>query len=200
MAASRHDSYREMYSTLKAKEYRDTLEDAKLFVEYALQGFAIPEYSIVTVRDASEPGTVVSQDPAPRTKVDIAGGRVTVTLSVSGGPDYTVTVTVPDVTGLKAEEAVGILHDAGISATIINEASSEEEYTVIRQSVRPDTELTGLQGTISIDITISRGPSWTEETTPETTPETKPSTRPTPRYSQSRARTRKAVSTGWAPP
>lgn len=155
-----------------------TLEDAKLFVEYALQGFAIPEYSIVTVRDASEPGTVVSQDPAPRTKVDIAGGRVTVTLSVSGGPDYTVTVTVPDVTGLKAEEAVGILHDAGISATIINEASSEEEYTVIRQSVRPDTELTGLQGTISIDITISRGPSWTEETTPETPPETTPEAPP----------------------
>ena len=146
-----------------------SLEDAKIFVEYCLQGFALPEFTVLTVRDDSAPGTVVAQDPAPKAKVDTAGGRVTVVLTVSGGPGYTVTVTVPGVVGLTADEAVKALHDAGISARTVYAASTAPEYTVIAQSSPAGTEITGLQGTASVDITVSRGPSYVEETEPPAT-------------------------------
>ena len=90
-------------------------------------------------------------------------------LTVSGGPGYTVTVTVPGVVGLTADEAVKALHDAGISARTVYAASTASEYTVIAQSSPAGTEITGLQGTVSVDITVSRGPSYVEETEPPAT-------------------------------
>ena len=159
------------------------LEDAELLINYGFEGFAVPRIAVIYKRDDAPAGTVIAQSPAPKTRVDIASGYVNVSLTVSGGPDYTVTVTVPDTVGMDYEDAVSLMLECGIEARILYRANTAGEYTVFGQSAAPDTEITGLEGTITVDIYVSRGPGYTgpEIEVPETEPQpTEPQTEPQP--------------------
>jgi len=155
------------------------LDSAEALIKFCFDGYAVPKVTVKYVRDDSAAGTVVAQKPAEKTKVDTAGGEIEIVLTVSGGPEYTVTVIVPDVTGMTRDEAVVVLDAAGIAAKIVNRASSEDEFTVIGQSEPAEKEITALEGTIVVEIYISRGPGYVE-TEPVTTPEETTPAEPTP--------------------
>jgi beta-lactam-binding protein with PASTA domain len=88
------------------------LDDAKLRLEQ--EGL---KTSSVTESSSETAGIVIEQTPAPNTQVALGA---TVTLTVSKGPEPTVTATasnmaaMPDVVGLKEDKARERLADAGI--------------------------------------------------------------------------------------
>ncbi|MCQ2428043.1 MAG: PASTA domain-containing protein [Clostridia bacterium] len=152
-------------------------ESARALIDFCFNGYCVPRVTVRLVRDDAPAGTVIAQKPAEKTKIDTAGGEINIELTVSAGPDYTVTVTVPSVIGMNRDDAVAELDRAGIRAVIVNRASNEEEFSVINQSIAPDTEITALEGTVEIEIYISRGPDYVE-TEPQTEPQTEPPAEP----------------------
>ena len=137
-------------------------EDAKLLLDYCFGDDASVIYRVTTVRDDAKAGTVIAQQPAAGVSVDVSGGRIYVYLTESGGPDYTETLSVPDVTGYELSEVCATLEEIGITPILIYKASSEDENIVIGQQYEPDSEITGLQGLITMEIYVSGGPNYVE--------------------------------------
>jgi beta-lactam-binding protein with PASTA domain len=100
-------------------------------------------------------GIAIKTDPAPGTK---AAFESKITLFISNGnlgePE---TVTVPDVVGMKEDEAMLLLKEAGLSVRNKDVLNSAEKGTVVEQSVEPDTTLNKYD-----DITISVSAGVTE--------------------------------------
>ena len=104
-----------------------------------------------------KPGYVIRTDPA--VGEDLESGQK-VTLYISKGPE---TAKVPDVTGFSVDAALNILKNYNFNNCEYKpRPSSEEQNTVVEQSVAPDT-LADVN--IKIILYYSSGP---EETTPET--------------------------------
>ena len=125
--------------------------------------------------------TVLSQSPAAGPIVGFSNIRVV--LVVSGGPDYIppdVTVTVPSVIELTLNEARPILEENGISVgKVTYVADSAPAGFIIGQSEEENSEITGPEGLITLDLIISGGADYTETTSSDTTvPEPEISTEP----------------------
>jgi serine/threonine-protein kinase len=93
-------------------------------------------------------GIVIRSDPSAGRPVD---RRSDVTLVVSSGPEQ---VVVPDVTGRDEEEAVGALRAKGLSAVVREQASSEPQGTVVKQSPTGGQQID--QGS-SVTLFVSNG-------------------------------------------
>ena len=104
--------------------------------------------------------TVLSQIPREG-KIELSTGVLEITLVLSGGTSYTpatVSVVVPNVTGMSLAEAESRLLDAGILISNINYAQSYAAAgKVIYQSVDAGQIITGPQGWITIDLVVSSG-------------------------------------------
>lgn len=101
-----------------------------------------------TIRPSAQPGTVLSQAPAPGTKLD-TGSRVTI-VSARGS----VTVGVPDVVGLSVAKAFARLQAAGLKVKTKRAASKQPKDTVLSQL--PAAEGRAKKGSLVL-LTISGG-------------------------------------------
>jgi beta-lactam-binding protein with PASTA domain len=100
-------------------------------------------------------GIAIKTDPGPGTK---AAFESKITLFISNGNSgVPETVTVPDVVGMKEDEAMLLLKEAGLSVRNKDVLNSAEKGTVVEQSVEPDTTLNKYD-----DITISVSAGVTE--------------------------------------
>ena len=157
----------------------ETEEDAKLLLDFCFGEDSAIKYYVYYLRDESPAGTVLKQFPEALSKVDAAAGNVYISLTVSGGPDLTETLVVPDLIGDDYDSAEDRLVDAGFKVRMVWKASGEAFGTVIYQSEEPEAEVTGLQGLIEIEIHISGGPDYVETTAaPETSEPPEPVTEP----------------------
>ena len=104
--------------------------------------------------------TILSQIPREG-KVEISTGVLEITLVLSGGTTYTpptVSVVVPNVTGMTLAEAEARLLAAGILISNISYAQSYAPAgNVIFQSATAGQVLTGPQGWLTIDLVVSTG-------------------------------------------
>ena len=149
-----------------------TLSAATAILDYMLEG--VCEYKLtVTYTTSLKPrDTILSQKPAAG-KVEITSGVLEIELTLSGGPSYvppTVTLTVPNVTGLTQSEAEEQLLAAGIAIGNVHRVESAAPAgIVIAQSVTGGNTVSGPQGWIFIDITVSIEPSETTQNGEEVT-------------------------------
>ncbi len=81
-----------------------------------LEGLGFEVDTTTTTTSDESPGTVVSQDRAADSRIDI-GSTVTLSVAAEG------TVTVPNVTGRSREDAEGVLQGEGFGTTVEFEAS-----------------------------------------------------------------------------
>ncbi len=123
-------------------------------------------FEYIRKRSDKAVGTVIAQSPAANERINIDGNLLVITLTVSEGPDYSVMVKVPGVTGVSEQVADLLLTEADISSEKIYIHNDAPAGTVLYQSEKEGVLLYGLQGLISIRLTISLGP---EETLPEVT-------------------------------
>jgi beta-lactam-binding protein with PASTA domain len=101
------------------------------------------------------------QTPEPG-NVAVSSGILEITFTLSGGPGFIPEVehTVPFVEGLSISDAEAILSLSGISiANVYYVDSSEPIGTVVLQSEAPYSVITAQPGTVTIDLTVSLGPS-----------------------------------------
>ena len=100
-------------------------------------------------------GIAIKTDPGPGTKAAFES-KITLFISKgkSGEPE---TVTVPDVVGMKKDEAMLLLKETGLCVRHKYVLNSAEKGTVVEQSVEPDTTLNKYD-----DITISVSAGVTE--------------------------------------
>ena len=108
----------------------------------------VPRVRQVSSSDVAE-GVVVSQEPAPGTRVD--EGEI-VSIEVSSGKPK---VTVPTVVGQDRDSAIRELNRAGLDVQVVEVNSPEDEGTVTAQSLEGGT--TVVEGT-SVRINVSKGP------------------------------------------
>ncbi len=103
-----------------------------------LQKMSLVLGSVYEKHSDDEPGTVVSQDPAPGSK---SSRGQSVDITVSKGPK-TKRVSVPDVTGASMETAKSTLSGKGLSAgSITRSPSTQAPGTVISQSPVAGSEI-----------------------------------------------------------
>ncbi|MBR6266704.1 MAG: Stk1 family PASTA domain-containing Ser/Thr kinase, partial [Selenomonadaceae bacterium] len=103
-----------------------------------LQKMSLIVGSVYEKYSDEEPGTVISQDPAPGTK---SSRGQAVDITVSRGPK-TKRVAVPDLTGASMESAKSSLSSKGLRAgSITRSASRQAAGTVISQSPVAGSEL-----------------------------------------------------------
>ena len=123
-------------------EARDLLEAQRLDVVLAPREFS---------REVDE-GSVISQNPEPRTARDTRPGTA-VTLVVSKGAEPTI---VPDVVGKDRDEAEPVLREAGlvVKVTLVFD-DDEPEGRVLRQDLPAESQ--AARGD-TITITVSKGP------------------------------------------
>lgn len=145
------------------------LDVAKTLLDFCCEGQCRVNLDIKYVINDAPAGTVIAQAPQAGT-VEVSLGVLYVTFTVSGGPDYIppdVTLLVPDVYGFTVDEAREALAEYGILlGEVITVASDYDIGLVCGQSAEPDSEITGPEGYISIDIYISGGPDYADPTTP----------------------------------
>lgn len=104
--------------------------------------------------DAAEPGTVVTQTPAPGEML-AEGGRVDVVVA-----EAIAGVEVPDVVGMSSTAARTQLEGAGLTARITETPSDDvTKGDVIEQSPRAGTRV---EAGAEIALTVSSGPAPTE--------------------------------------
>ncbi len=119
--------------------------------------------SIYEKESDSEPGTVVSHDPAAGTKI-VRGQNIDLVVSRGGSSreEKNEKVTVPDVRSASLDVARASLEGRGLQVGSISyQTSNQAEGTVVSQSPSPDTEVE--QGE-SIDLVIASR----EDNRPET--------------------------------
>lgn len=138
-----------------------TLSRAEAILDYMFEG--VCEYKITTVYAQSlrPRDTILMQTPEPG-NVAVSSGILEITFTLSGGPGFIPEVehTVPSVEGLSISDAEAILSLSGISiANVYYVDSSEPIGTVILQSEAPYSVITAQPGTVTIDLTVSLGPS-----------------------------------------
>ena len=102
--------------------------------------------------------------------INLTTGMLQVELTVSGGPTYvppTVTVEVPDVTGMYLAEAEAVLLSYGIKISNVRYVSTAlPAGKVFGQTVPGGQTITGYQGQLSMEIVVSSGPPASVETEP----------------------------------
>ncbi|MEO3765801.1 Stk1 family PASTA domain-containing Ser/Thr kinase [Streptomyces sp. B8F3] len=103
-------------------------------------------------------GTVCSTNPAPGEEVD-RGSTVTAVVSKGSGVQK---VTVPDVTGIDADEAEDTLREAGFDVDQEEQESSEPEGQVLSQDPEGDTK--AAKGAL-VTLTVAAAPEETEPAT-----------------------------------
>lgn len=117
-------------------------------------------FSVVRKEDSSdtvEEGNVISQDPAGGESVPADS---TITITISTGAEA---ITMPDLTGMQRDAAVAKIGELGLTVGTVEEVySSEDEGTVVSQSVTADTEV---EAGTTVDLEVSKGE---EEETPTT--------------------------------
>jgi beta-lactam-binding protein with PASTA domain len=95
-------------------------------------------------------GTVLSQSPSQGTELD-RGGQVTI--FVARGP---LTVDVPNVVGLAADQALVRLRSAGLKARTVKVASNQPKDRVVRQAPPGGSQV---KRDTTVALTVSKGPS-----------------------------------------
>jgi beta-lactam-binding protein with PASTA domain len=129
-------------------EARQVLENADLIVR------------VRGVESERPPDVVLRMAPAPGTEVDV---NSVVVLTVSRGVQR---VAVPDVEGLTAAEAAGVLREAGLEPDTRPVPSDEPEGTVVAQSPAAEEEVA--PGTeVVLDVAEARATQPPPTTTPE---------------------------------
>lgn len=155
-----------------------SLDGARAILNYILEGVCDYNLTLNYTMSLKPKDTVLSQNPAPG-NVEISGGVLEIELVLSGGASYippTVTLPVPHVTGLTLAEAEARLLAAGIQVrNISHEESALPEGIVLFQSITGGAIVSGPQGWITIDLTVSIPITETEPETeapyyPEITP------------------------------
>ena len=135
-----------------------SLDGARAILDYMFEG--VCEYNLkLTYTVSLKPkDTVLSQFPL-QGKIEISGGVLDVELVLSGGSGYippTVTLMVPNVTGLSLSQAETTLLAAGIKVGNVSYLESRvSDDIVIFQSVAGGETVSGPQGWITIDLTVS---------------------------------------------
>jgi beta-lactam-binding protein with PASTA domain len=128
------------------------LPQARDLVEGA--GFRVRFERVASERPRDE---VIRQAPESGAEVE---PRSIVVLTISGGPDR---IAVPDVEGMSASAAAGVLRDAGLDSSTRSIASDEQADTVLEQTPTAGEEVS--KGTIvALRIAEERD---TQPTTPQ---------------------------------
>lgn len=152
-----------------------SLSAATAILDYLFEGVCEYELKLTYAASLKPRDTVLSQKPTAG-RVEITSGVLEIELTLSGGPSYvppSVTLTVPNVMGLTKSEAEQLLIAEGIAVGQVHYADSAAPAgIVIAQSIKGGDPVTGPQGWIFIDITLSTG-------TPATLPDEETSTSPT---------------------
>ncbi len=137
-----------------------SLSGARAILDYMFDGVCDYNLTLTYTMSLKAKDTVLSQTPA-QGQVEINAGVIEIELVLSGGPSYippTITLGVPNITGLPLAEAEARLLSMGIQvANVRYEASGAPEGTVIEQSLPGGEMVTGPQGMITIDLTVSLG-------------------------------------------
>jgi eukaryotic-like serine/threonine-protein kinase len=123
-----------------------TEEDAQSTLDDA--GLQLGEVSEEPSDDVDE-GLVISQSPEAGQEVD---ARSRVDIVISAGPER---VAVPPVIGLSEADARDAIEGAGLTVSVINDASDEPEGEVIAQDPSAGTEVASGD---TVTITVSQGP------------------------------------------
>lgn len=114
----------------------------------AAAGFLVDEEFVVS--DEHEPGTVMAQEPAPRSQIE-PGSRVTI--SIAAAPN---TILVPDIIGKSRSDAADELSALGFTVEVRRESSDVVELDhVIGQSLRAGQEV---DNGADITMVVSTGP------------------------------------------
>ena len=137
-----------------------SLSGARAILDYMFEGVCEYKLNVTYTMSLKPKDTVLSQIPREG-KIELSTGVLEITLVLSGGTSYTpatVSVVVPNVTGMSLAEAESRLLDAGILISNINYAQSYAAAgKVIFQSVDAGQIITGPQGWITIDLVVSSG-------------------------------------------
>ena len=137
-----------------------SLSGARAILDYMFEGVCEYKLNVTYTMSLKPKDTVLSQIPREG-KIELSTGVLEITLVLSGGTSYTpttVSVVVPNVTGMSLAEAESRLLDAGILISNINYAQSYAAAgKVIYQSVDAGQIITGPQGWITIDLVVSSG-------------------------------------------
>ena len=137
-----------------------SLSGARAILDYMFEGVCEYKLNVTYTMSLKPKDTVLSQIPREG-KIELSTGVLEITLVLSGGTSYTpatVSVIVPNVTGMSLAEAESRLLDAGILISNINYAQSYAAAgKVIYQSVDAGQIITGPQGWITIDLVVSSG-------------------------------------------
>ena len=145
------------------------VSSAQTIVDYMLGDLCALEITVTYTASLKNPGTVISQKPAAGV-INLTTGMLQVELTVSGGPTYvppTVTVEVPDVTGMYLAEAEAVLLSYGIKISNVRYVSTAlPAGKVFGQTVPGGQTITGYQGQLSMEIVVSSGPPASVETEP----------------------------------
>ena len=115
------------------------------------EGLTIGEVTRIE-SETADPNTVLDQDPAAGTEVDV---NSKVELEVASAP----TVLVPDVINQTEESAVAELERVGLSVEINTAPSETEEGLVVQQEPAPGTEV---EPGATVVILVSEGPETQE--------------------------------------
>ena len=141
-----------------------SLSGARAILDYMFEGVCEYKLNVTYTMSLKPKDTILSQIPREG-KVEVSTGVLEITLVLSGGTTYTpptVSVVVPNVTGMTLAEAESRLLTSGI---LISNISYAQSYTpagrVIVQSAIAGQILTGPQGWITIDLVVSTGYSST---------------------------------------
>lgn len=138
-----------------------------------LSVYGLRTLSVRIVQSELEEGTVIAQDPLG---TDITGGGTApdpaaegVTLTVSGGSNYKPTLTtikVPRLTGRTLEQATSVLQMLGANIGNVRYIKNDAPAgRVLAQSVAVGDTISGYPGEIYVDVTVSGGPAYVDETT-----------------------------------
>ena len=137
-----------------------SLSGARAILDYMFEDVCEYKLNVTYTMSLKPKDTVLSQIPREG-KIELSTGVLEITLVLSGGTSYTpatVSVVVPNVTGMSLAEAESRLLDAGILISNINYAQSYAAAgKVIFQSVDAGQIITGPQGWITIDLVVSSG-------------------------------------------
>lgn len=137
-----------------------SLSGARAILDYMFEGVCEYKLNVTYTMSLKPKDTILSQIPREG-KIELSTGVLEITLVLSGGTSYTpatVSVVVPNVTGMSLAEAESRLLDAGILISNINYAQSYAAAgKVIFQSVDAGQIITGPQGWITIDLVVSSG-------------------------------------------
>ena len=145
------------------------VSSAQTIVDYMIGDLCALEITVTYTASLKTPGTVISQKPAAGV-INLTTGMLQVELTVSGGPTYvppTITVEVPDVTGMYLAEAEAVLLSYGIKISNVRYVSTAlPAGKVFGQTVPGGQTITGYQGQLSMEIVVSSGPPASVETEP----------------------------------